>query len=124
MQFNGNLHSFWYESMTVNLMVISVQITASQFHAEQMEISSGSVYAFECAWGIYYVYTALERGLGVFKHLFTACLSFSLLHVQCVSIPVAPVWLLVYVLTRLPLSHSGRPAYFSPRLQSDALSGK
>lgn len=113
--------------MTVNLTVISVQITASQLHAEQMEISSRSVYAFEQAWsvpgGIYYVYTAVERGLRVFKHLFTACLSFSSLHVQRVSIPAAPVWLLVYALTRLPLSHSGRPAYFSPRLQSDALSG-
>ncbi len=49
MQFNGNLHKFWCESMTVNLTVISVQITASQLNAEQMEISSGSVYASEQA---------------------------------------------------------------------------
>lgn len=62
--------------MTVTLTVISVQITASQLHAEQMEISSGSLYAFEQAWsvplGIYYVYTNSERGLGVFRHLFIA----------------------------------------------------
>lgn len=107
--------------MTVNLTVISVQITDSQSHAEQMEISSGSLYASEQAWsvpgGIYYVYTTSERGLAVFRHLFIACFfRFHRSHMQCVSIPAAPVWLLVSILTSLPLSHSRRPAYFSPKL--------
>lgn len=99
--------------MTVNLTVISVQITVSQLHAEQMENFLWICVSMKCASRhLLCVHNLKEMSQRVFQHLFITCFLFSWLLIQCVYIPAAPVWLLVYALTRLLLSRSERPAYF------------
>ncbi len=78
----------------------------------------------KCAWRhLLCVHSLRERSWSVQTFIYSLFFRFHRSTYSVYTIPTAPVWFLVYALTRLPLSHSGRPAYFRPRLRYDALSG-